>query len=84
MVAKCKATYEQLVQTHIHHRDLICYRAIIFANILADWCGQWNVNIDINQFNESHHNFLLLLKLQYRLTWWVSFFTRGLVHLRGF
>jgi hypothetical protein len=25
---------------------------------LADWCGQWNVTIDINQFSEIHHDIL--------------------------
>ena len=29
------------------------------------------MTIDVNQFSESHHEFLLLLKLQYRPTRWV-------------
>jgi hypothetical protein len=29
-----------------------------YSNILADWCGQWNVTIDINQFSEIHHDIL--------------------------
>ena len=51
--------------------DPVCFRAAVFCNTLADWCGQWNVTIDVNQFSESHHEFLLLLKLQYRPTRWV-------------
>ena len=43
----------------------------MFCNILAEWCRQWNVTIDVNQFTESHHEFLLILKLQYRPTRWV-------------
>lgn len=43
----------------------------VFANILSDWCSQWNVTLDVNQFCESHHEFLLLLKLQYRPTRWI-------------
>ena len=52
--------------------ETLCYRVAIFANALSNWCGQWNMTIDINQYHESHHKFLLLLKLQYRPTWWVQ------------
>ena len=69
--AECKATYGRFFQDHIHHCDPVCYRAAVFSNILADWCGQWNITIDVNHFHESHHEFLLLLKLQYRPTRWV-------------
>lgn len=69
--AECKATYNQFFQDHIHHRDPVCFRAAVFANVLSDWCGQWNVTIDVNQFHESHHEFLLLLELQYRPTRWM-------------
>lgn len=69
--ADCQATYKRFFREHNHHCDPVCYIAAIFANILAYWCGQWNVTIDINQFSESHHKFLLLLKLQYRPTRWV-------------
>ena len=69
--ADCQGTYKRFFHEHRHHCDHVCYRVVIFANILADWCGQWNVTIDINQFSKSHHEFLLLLKLQYRPTRWV-------------
>ena len=69
--ADCQATYKRFFREHNHHCDPVCFRAAVFCNILADWCGQWNVTIDINQFSESHHEFLLLLKLQYRPTRWV-------------
>lgn len=68
---ECKVTYRQFFQAHVLHRDPVCFRTTIFANILSDWCGQWNVTIDINRYHESHHEFLLLLKLQYRPTRWV-------------
>ena len=66
---ECKVTYKQFFQDHVLHRDPV--RAAVFANVLSDWCGQWNVTIDINKYHESHHEFLLLLKLQYRPTRWV-------------
>ena len=69
--AECKAAYGQFFHEHVHHRDPVCFRAAVFANILSNWCGQWNVTIDVNQYHESHHEFLLLLKLQYRPTRWV-------------
>lgn len=68
---ECRVTYRQFFQDHILHRDPVCYRAAVFANILSNWCGQWNVTIDVNRYHESHHEFLLLLKLQYRPTRWV-------------
>lgn len=70
-VAQCQATYKKFFQEHSHHCDPVYYSAVVFSNILADWCGQSNVTIDNNQFSESHHEFLLLLKLQYRPTRWV-------------
>lgn len=59
-IAECKTTYMQLFQIHAHHEDLVCYRDAVFADVLSDWCGQWNMTIDINQYHESHHEFLLL------------------------
>lgn len=69
--AQCQIAYRQFFEEHIQHLDPVCYRAAVFCNTLAEWCGQWNVTIDVNQFSESHHEFLLLLKLQYRPTRWV-------------
>lgn len=69
--AECKATFGKFFQDHIHPYDPVCYRATMFSNILVDWCGQWNITIDVNHFHESHHDFLLLLKSQYRPTRWV-------------
>lgn len=69
--AQCQAAYRAFFETHIRHLDPVCFRAAVFCNTLADWCGQWHVTIDVNRFSESHHEFLLLLKLQYRPTRWV-------------
>jgi hypothetical protein len=69
--AQCQVTYRNFFEEHIQHLDPVCFRAAVFCNTLATWCGQWNVTIDVNQFSESHHEFLLLLKLQYRPTRWV-------------
>ena len=69
--AECKITYGHFFQIHIHHKDPVCYKAIVFANILSNWCSQWNVTLDVDQFCDNHHEFLLLLKLQYRPTRWV-------------
>lgn len=68
---ECRATYKQFFQQHIHHRDPVCFRAAVFSNVLADWCGEWDVVIDVNRFHESHAEFLLLLKLRYRPTRWI-------------
>lgn len=70
-VAQCQVAYRNFFEEHIQHLDPVCFRAAVFCNTLAEWCGQWNVTIDVNQFSESHHEFLLLLKLQYRPTRWV-------------
>ena len=69
--ANCQATYRSFFKEHIQHLDPVCFRAAVFCNTLAEWCSQWNVTIDVNHFSESHHEFLLLLKLQYRPTRWV-------------
>lgn len=69
--AECKIMYGQFFQIHIHHKDPVCYRVAVFANILSYWCSQWNVTLDVNQFCESHHEFLLLFKLQFRPTKWI-------------
>ena len=68
---ECQATYKKKFDVHIHHLDPICFRVAVFCNTLANWCGQWNVIINVNKFAESHYEFLLLLKLQYRPTRWV-------------
>jgi hypothetical protein len=70
-LAECRATYKQFFQEHIHHRDPVCFRAVVFANVSADWCNQWNMTIDVNGFHESHPEFLLLLKLMYMPTRWI-------------
>lgn len=58
----------QFRQDHVFHRDPIYYRTVVFANTLSDWCGQWNVTINVNRYHESHHEYLLLFKLQLRPT----------------
>ena len=68
---ECHPTYKRFFEDHIQHLDHVCYRATVFLNILATWCHLWNVIIDVNHFSESHHEFLLLLKLQYRPMHWV-------------
>jgi hypothetical protein len=65
------ATYRNFFETHIQHLDPLFFRGAVFCNIVADYCGQWNVTIDVNRFSESQHDFFLLLKLQYRPTRWV-------------
>lgn len=47
---KCQLTYKKFFDTHINHLDPVCYRATVFSNALADWCSQWNITIDVNQF----------------------------------
>lgn len=69
--SECQATYRAFFEAHRYHLDPVCFRAAVFCNTLANWCGQWNVTIDVNQYSESQHEFLLLLKLQYRPTRWV-------------
>ena len=68
---QCQATYRSFYEVHIRHLDPVCFIAAMFCNTLAEWCGQWNVTIDVSQFSESHHEFLLILKLQYCPTKWV-------------
>ena len=62
---ECQLTYKTFFDNHIHHLDLVYFRVAVFSKILADWCGQCHVTIDMNQFSKSHHEFWLLLKLQY-------------------
>ena len=69
--AECQDTYRQFFQLHAHHKDRVCFRAAVFANVLSNWCGEWNMTLDVNRYHESHHEFLLLLKLQYQPTRWV-------------
>lgn len=68
---ECHATYKRFFEDRIQHLDHVCYREVVFSNILAIWCQLWNVTIDVNQFSESHNEILLMLKLQYRPTRWV-------------
>jgi hypothetical protein len=68
---KCHETYKRFFEDHIQHLDPICFRTAMFSNTLATWCQLWNITIDVNKVSESHHEFLLLLKLQYCPTRWV-------------
>ena len=35
-----QATYRQFFQDHVLHKDPVCFRAFVFANVFSDWCGQ--------------------------------------------
>ena len=35
---ECHATYKRFFEDHIQHLDHVCYRAVVFSNILATWC----------------------------------------------
>lgn len=52
-----------IFQGHIHHRDPICFRAVILANVPLDLCGQWNVTIDRNQIHATSQVALLANKV---------------------
>ena len=60
---ECHVTYRRFFEEHIQHLDPVCYQAAVFSNMLANWCQLWGITIDVNKFSESHHEFLLLLKL---------------------
>ena len=68
---ECRDAYSKFFHAHRYHKDPVCFRAAIFCAALADWCGQWNVTINVNVFHESRHEFWMLLKLQYRPTRWI-------------
>lgn len=71
-VDECQLACQRFFEVYIHHLDLVCFRATVSCNTLANWCKEWNVVLDFNQFAECHHEFLFLLKLQYKPTRWGS------------
>ena len=36
---KCQGTYRILFYEHVNYLDPVCFRAAVFCNTLADWCG---------------------------------------------
>ena len=54
---------KRFFKIHIHHLDLVCFRATIYCKTLTDWCEQGNVILYVNKFTKSHYEILLILKL---------------------
>lgn len=70
---QCFDTYTAFWAQHHQCQDPVCYRAAIFCKILAKWCLDFGVWIDVDVRNDGvishtvdHPEFWLHLKLQYR------------------
>lgn len=55
--AQCHVTYRNFFEEHIRHLDPVCFRAAVFCNALADWCGQWNEPSTSTNFRKTTMNF---------------------------
>jgi hypothetical protein len=60
---ECKSTYKRFFDIHNHHLDPVCLKAAMFCNTLTDWCGEWNVVLNVNKLAENHYEFLLFFEV---------------------
>jgi len=68
---ECAHSYGEFARIHISHVDPICFRAAIFATLLAKWCREYHIIVDSNIFCSANSKFWMLLKMQYRATCWI-------------
>lgn len=66
MPSQCRNAYLRFYEEHRTHKDPVCFRAVVFCTILAEWCARWNFAIHVNCHHKSRHEFLMLLMLQYQ------------------
>ena len=62
---ECTTTYTSFFEIHKTHRDLVCFRAAIFAHFLAQICITHRICINMNQYESNHPKFLNNMKLKY-------------------
>ena len=65
---ECTTAYTLFFETHKTHRDPMCFRAAIFAHFLAQICMTHRICINVNQYENSHPEFLINMKLRYLST----------------
>ena len=62
---ECTTAYTLFFETHKTHRDLVCFRATIFAHFLIQICMTHRICINVNQYENRHPEFLINMKLWY-------------------
>jgi len=60
---ECAHSYGKFARIHISHVDPICFRAAIFATLLARWCREYQNIFDSNIFCSANPEFWMLLKM---------------------
>lgn len=68
----CAHSYKEFAHIHIAHVDPVCFRTTIFATLLARWCREYQIIVNINIFYSANPEFWMLLKMQYRATRWIQ------------
>ena len=57
--------YTLFFEIHKIHRDPVCFCAAIFAHFLAQICMTHGICVNVNQYESSHPEFLINMKLRY-------------------
>ena len=45
-------TYRRFLKFLSITRIQFIYKLLFFCNTLVDWCGQWNMTLDVNKIHE--------------------------------
>ena len=62
---ECTTAYTLFFETHKIHRDLVCFRAAIFARFLALVCMTHHICINVNKYESKHPEFLINMKMRF-------------------
>ena len=62
---ECTTAYILIFETHKIHQDPVCFHAAIFAHFLVQICITHHICINVNQYESSHFEFFINMKLRY-------------------
>lgn len=67
----CFESYTRFSLDHRQHHDPVCFRAAVFAAILAALCSEYNFTYNVNLLSKVNREVLFLTKLNYRASRWL-------------
>lgn len=67
---ECYDSYMRFSYEHREHQDPVCFRAAVFAAILAFWCQKFDFEYNVNVISKVNREVLFLTKLNYTATRW--------------
>jgi len=64
-LGECAESYVMFHNRHIYYTNLVCFRAVVFYDFLANMCYNYQILINVNHFDPNRPEFHIMLKIKF-------------------